>query len=70
MSDNYWEVHLGSDFQAVICHRHAAEMIAELDPAADPGSNYHDEDADISITEDFFGQIENPECWDCEVENA
>ena len=60
-----WEVIIGDAFQAVVCQKHASEIIKDLDPTADPELNYNNEELGIWINEDVYGQIENPECYDC-----
>lgn len=60
-----WEVIIG-DFTAVVCAKHAGDIIKDLDPSADPALNYNNETLDIYINEDFYGQLTTNECWDCE----
>lgn len=66
--DNLWEVHLGDDFQAVVCASHAAKLIGEIDSEADRTIDYINDQTGIWVVEDVFGQIETDECYDCEYE--
>lgn len=60
-----WEVII-SGFTAVVCAKHASDIIKDLDPEANPALNYNNEQLDIWINEDVYGQLSTNECWDCE----
>ena len=64
-SEPMWEIIIG-DFTAVVCAKHAGDVIGDLDPSADRTLNYNNESLDIYINEDVYGQLTTNVCWDCE----